>query len=203
MKIFRLSLEYNESYAFREYPKLTDYQRVHQELVPDFTGEATCHRRCTACGALLNKWDDVPPLLAVKKKSYDVGITYDGVLVVSERFMIAYESAKLSGLVFDKLPNDHRHFMVRAQRAVPFDSDRRKTRFINKCLVCGTFESVVGASPVYLRTGTDVGATEFVRTDLEFGTRDEQHPLLICGALAAQTLSASSLKGFTTVAIKE
>jgi hypothetical protein len=62
--VFRVSLQHNDSYAFRAYPPLTEYQRVHQELVPDMSG-ATLPRahRCETCGELTQKWEE--PLLGL------------------------------------------------------------------------------------------------------------------------------------------
>jgi hypothetical protein len=40
-----------------------------------------------------------------------------------------------------------------------------------------------------------LGDREFVRTDLEFGSLDEKHPLILCGVEAARVLRESQLKG--------
>jgi hypothetical protein len=202
MAIHRFSLQHNDSYAFHQYPELTNHQRVHQQLVPDFTGATiTGARRCPKCGHLLNKWDDPLSALVVKKKKYDIGLTYDGITVVSEKFKATYERAKLTGLVFRQLPRDQSFFAVRATKAVPFDAKRRKTEFIDRCSECGNFESVVGATPVLLQPGSAVAATELVRTDLEFGSDDEKSPLLLCGETAANELSAAKLRGVDLFAI--
>jgi hypothetical protein len=196
MSIYRFSLQFNDSYAFRDHPRLTGFQRVHQELIPDMSGAMRPGiRRCDACGALLGKWEEAPAGLVIKKRRYDIASTYDGVLVGSRRFKTTYEDGKLRGLVFRQLPDDVSFFAIWAERAVPFDADRRKTRFINPCSVCGHFESVVGATPVYLKSGALINAQELVRTDLEFGSDDEKSPLLICGEIAARTCSFAKLKG--------
>lgn len=186
----------NDSYAFREYPALTANQKIHQTVAPDMSG--TCRaelRRCESCGELLDKWNESLEGLILKKRKLDIGYTYDGVAVVSERFRTAYDVNALSGLTFRQLPDDPLFFAIRPERAVEFDGGRRGTRFINSCSKCGCYESVVGATPIYLKPNAEIGLREFVRTDLEFGSNDEKSPLLLCGESAAETLQAARLKG--------
>jgi hypothetical protein len=137
--------------------------------------------------------------LVIRKWKYDISITYDGIVVVSQRFKFLFESACLSGLQFRVLPDDAEFYAIHAGRVVAFDAERRITRFIKPCQQCGRFESVVGATPVYLKPGGEIDPREFVRTDLEFGSKDEKHPLLLCGNDAAQSLSRAKLRGLELV----
>lgn len=194
----------NDSYAFREYPQLTDNQRIHQEVLPDMSGKTNSGlHRCEACGDLLNKWEEPLSGLVVKKRKLDIGSTYDGVTIVSQRFKSVYEERDLSGLEFRQLPDDPDFHSIRAVRAVGFDAKRRRTRYINPCPKCGRFESVVGATPVYLKEGVEIGQREFVRTDLEFGSNDEKHSLLLCGEDAEDILNSTDLKGLDLIAIEQ
>ena len=204
MARFVVDCEDNDSYTFRDYPELPPSQRIHQELVPDMSGASRPgFRRCQTCRELLAKWDEPLSGLKLKKSRYDISATYDGVVVVSLRFKTICENAGLSGLTFQQLPNDPTFFAIRAKRAVAFDAERRKTRFINPCSKCGRFETVVGATPVFLKTGSRIGNREFVRTDLEFASGDEKHPLLLCGEVAAKSLSEAKLKGLDLCQIDE
>jgi hypothetical protein len=134
MQAFRFSLQHNDTYALREYPPLTENQRIHQEILPDMSGKARSGvHRCEACGDLLTKWDEPLTGVIVKKRKHDIGSTYDGVTLVSERFKAACESSNLSGLVFRQLPDDPAFYAILALRSVEFDAERRKTRFINPC----------------------------------------------------------------------
>jgi hypothetical protein len=202
MTAFRASLQHNDSYAFREYPPLTDYQRIHQEILPDMSGESRPGlRRCDGCGELLNKWDEPLTGLVVKNRKYDIGTTYDGVTIVSKRFNEAYEAANLSGLDFLQLPDDSEFFVIRPVREIAFEAERSQTRFINQCSLCERFESVVTPYD-YLKANSQIGYREFVRTDLEFGSGDEKHPLLLCGEFAANALNAAKLNGLDLIEIE-
>lgn len=192
----------NDTYAFRAYPRLTGNQHAHQGVVPDMSGDShEIIHRCGSCGELLSKWKE--PLLSViiKKRKHDLSITYDGVLIASEKFKSLYTEYGLSGLVFRELPDDPQFFSVMAGRVVGFDAERRKTRFLHRCQDCGRHESIVGATPVFLKEGCRVDDLEFVRTDLEFGSGDEKHPLIICGSTVAEVLLDAKLRGLELMPI--
>jgi hypothetical protein len=196
MRAFVIHGQDNDSYAFRAYPRDKAYLPVHQTLVPDMSGVSHPHvKRCETCGELTSKWDETLLGLVIKKRKWDISTTYDGVTIATHRFKSIYHSHDLSGLVFRQLPDDRDFFAINALKVVEFDAERRMTRFINPCPQCGHYESVVGATPVFLKEGSDFEPKEFVRTDLEFGSIDEKHPLLICGEFAAKTLSDAKLKG--------
>jgi hypothetical protein len=143
MPYYRVSLQHNDSYAFRGDPALTDNQRIHQELVPDMSGEVRSEpRRCAVCGALTSKWNEPLSELVIKKRTFDLSITYDGVLIASQRLKSIYDRNDLSGLVFRPLPHDPMFLAVYASRLVEFDFTRRNTRFIAHCSQCGQYESV-------------------------------------------------------------
>jgi hypothetical protein len=200
MPVFDVYGDETESYAFREPPTLTENQQVYQSLVPDMTGTSRPRiRRCGTCGELLAKWEEPLTGLVLNKRRYDLSSTYDGVVTVSKRFRIAFEAANLLGLDFLPLPSDPDFFAAHASRTVAFDADRRRTEFHKLCPECGHYESVVGASPGYLKPGNSVGPAEFVRTDLEFGSGDEKSPLLLCGEVAARALTRAKLKGLELI----
>lgn len=150
-------------------------------------------RRCASCGLLLDKWQEDLPGEALKRLRFDVSYSYDGVLVVSRRFRDLYEGSQMKGLEW--IPLGSRHFAVRAAQVVTFDAKRRGTRFINRCQVCGQYESVVGAAPAFLAESSAVDDLGFARTDLEFGSADEKAPVLICGDAAAEILRGARLRG--------
>lgn len=192
----------NDSYAFREYPSLTDNQRIHQEIVPDMSGASRPGlHRCDLCGKLMAKADEPLSGLVIKKRKYDVSCTYDGIDIVSQRFKTVYEVEHLSGLVFRQLPQDPAFFAIYASKIVEFDAERRETEFENLCARCGQYESVIGVTPAFLKPGSDIGEREFCRTDLEFGSDDDKSPLVICGGEAAEALRQARLKGLDLQAV--
>ncbi len=199
MCVYRLSIQDNDSYAFRDRPAIdenTYWYEIHQSVVPNMSGKPHSGlRRCATCGHLLAKWDETLTGLRIKKRRYDISCTYDGIDVVSHRFKEVCETNNLTGLKFIPLPDDPDFFQIQATEIVPFDAERRGTRFEKQCPTCGHFESVVGATPVCLKDGAKIPEKGFVRTDLEFATDDEKSPLLLCGQHAGDILNAAKLKG--------
>ena len=202
MEIYDISAWDADSYAFREFPELTEYQKIHQSVLPDMLGQedGRC-KRCPRCRALLDKWNEPLDRLRAGKRKLDFGTTYDGVNIVSPRFRSLYEIEKLSGLTFANLASDPDFFAIRPIRSVPFDAKKRGTRFLKLCTDCGIYESVVGATPVFLKGDPHIDSSEIVRTDLEFGTGDEKSPVLLCGELAAAVLNESGLRGIDLIPI--
>lgn len=167
-----------------------------------FFYERTDVRRCPACKHLLSKWDEDLTVVPIGKfRKYDVGSSYDGVTIFARRAKAIYEQAGMTGLRFTQLAHPDL-FAVQASATVNYDAARRGTRFDKKCDICGQFESVVGATPVYLKPNSYVSPLGFARTDLEFASGDGKHPLLICGDEAAAILKAAQLKGLDLEKVK-
>lgn len=156
-------------------------------------------RRCLKCGHLLDKWNEDISAVNIKKMSHDISYSYDGVLVVSRKFKSTYEDNNLTGLQI--VPLGHGYYSIYPMDEIQYDIEKRKTRFVNKCSCCGQYESVVGATPVFLKAYSEIPEMGFVRTDIEFGTLDEKHPLCICGQKAGEILLASKLKGIDVTVI--
>jgi hypothetical protein len=193
MNGYRLSIDDNQSYAFRESPHLTSNQQIHQALVPDMTGAPRASvSRCWQCGELLTKWDEPLDGLKIKKRRYDISVTYDGIDVASKRFKEIYESNALVGFKFIRLPDDPDFYQIQAELVVALDPIG--SRFEKQCPVCGIYESVICPSEKLLE-GQTIPDRAFARSDLEFASNDEKHPLLFCGPAAGEVLKNANLKG--------
>jgi hypothetical protein len=121
----------------------------------------------------------------------DASYTYDGYLIVSERFR---SLAAGDGVRFHELPSAPGFYSVVVDNVVQFDTARRRTTFERRCRECDRFFVVAGATPVFLKVTEPLPDT-LHRTDIEFGTGDEQHPLIIIGPGLAEALRAASLTG--------
>jgi hypothetical protein len=158
--------------------------------------------RCPACKQLLTKWEEDLTVVPIKKfRKLDVGGSYDGIMVFSRRAKAIYEQAGMTGLRFMPLAHPDL-FAIQANDIVQYDAHRRGTQFERKCAVCGRYDAVAGATPVYLTPDSTVAPLGFARTDVEFGSRDEKSPLFICGAEAAKILKEAKLKGLYLEKVK-
>ena len=152
-------------------------------------------RSVAAVRFIFKKMDYVPIKLKLEKRSLDISATYDGLLIVREKFRALFIENEWRGLEFRALPLEPGFYQIVASERVEFDYYRRNTRFSDKCEQCGEFRSVAGATPAFLGENRTIPAKHFVRTDLEFGTGLEKSPLLICGTEVGQALRSAKLKG--------
>lgn len=142
---------------------------------------------CATCGRKTDS-EFVDPKYKAKRRRWDVGGTYDGYVVVSKRFREFCRKQRWKGMSFLPIPGDTDFFVLRLSNVLTFDSKRRKTRFEDPCPTCGEFYNVIGANPVYLCGVTQPIEEGFFRSDLEFASGPEQHPLILVGIGTADKL---------------
>jgi hypothetical protein len=154
--------------------------------------------RCPRCGfALDHAW--INPRFKLNVKRWDVSGTYDGRLIVSQRFRNVLGDR---GAVYGDLPTEPSFFTLRAEKQVEFDADRRRTRFTHFCDECRRFTQAAGATPVFLKDEARL-PDELRRTDILFGSDNGQHPLLLVGPGLAADLRRADLAGLELHAIDD
>jgi len=132
---------------------------------------------CFVCGFVLNHgW--INEKFSLKHEQWDISFTYDAYCIVSTRFRDVLGNDR--GAIYRALPSEPSLFVLDAIEAVAFDGQRRKTRFENFCEGCGRYRQVIGSTPVFLET-TEPLPDRLLRTDIEFGSADALHPLLLVG----------------------
>jgi hypothetical protein len=145
---------------------------------------------CPTCGLATDRtWIDPEFRPAVGR--FDASYTYDGYLIVSERLRSVAESPQAR---FISLPSAPGFYSLVIEAVVPFDVERRNTVFEKPCATCGRFYAVAGATPVFLKLEDPV-PDELFRTDVEFGTGNEQCPIPVLGQGLAERLRSANLAG--------
>src|SRR5262249_53131086 len=99
-----------------------------------------------------------------------------------------------AGTRFIDLPRAAGFSVLEVQDVVRFDTARRRTRFEQPCAACGRHLVVAGATPAFLRIDGALPDRLFP-ADVECGTGNEQHPLVIAGPGLADRLAAARLEG--------
>lgn len=154
--------------------------------------------RCSTCGfALDHTW--INPHFTLSVKRWDVSATYDGYMIVSQRFRDALGDR---GAVYGDLPAEPSFFTLRAEEQVAFDAERRRTRFTHFCDECQRFTQIAGATPVFLKEEARL-PDELRRTDIVFGSNDGQHPLLLVGPGLGADLRRADLAGLDLLTIDD
>lgn len=146
---------------------------------------------CTECGRPLGTNGVNPDF--VPRRRLDVSSTYDNRTIVSSRVAIMLDGR---GGLLTELPRAPGFFELRASDILAFDFEAVGTRFVDRCSTCGRYHDVVGITPVILRKPHPLPLPDrLFRTDLEFGSGDEQNPLLLVGPGLGQELLAAELSG--------
>jgi hypothetical protein len=140
---------------------------------------------------LVNDRAWIDPAFELRNTRFDASYTYDGYLIVSRRFRAIAETP---GALFIDLPSCPGFYSLVIDNLVQFDAVRRKTTFEQPCAECGRFFVVAGAKPAFLMISSALDDALY-RTDLEFGTGDEQHPLVVMGPGLAERLREANLAG--------
>lgn len=125
---------------------------------------------CPTCG-LVTQLDWINPTFQLRRTDLDISYTWDLAPIVSERFVDC--SRAFPGGRFLPLPSAPGFALFIVDPMVPFDANRRRTTFEDRCPACGRFGQIAGADPVYLKRGT-VLPRGFSRTDVEFGSTRER-----------------------------
>ena len=79
----------------------------------------------------------VPRSLGVRRPVYDACGTYDGRLIVSQKFKDFHDRHGCGPPEFRLVNRRRRWYMFRPTRVLEFDADRRGTRFRRHCAMCG------------------------------------------------------------------
>jgi hypothetical protein len=147
--------------------------------------------KCEGCGYRLD-FSPTNRKYVLKKCKDAISATYDGQTIISKAFKEFCELNEYLGIKFGAFENDPNHFHLTLTHIVKFDSIRRKTRFEKLCPQCGNYESIVGATPVYLLVDKSL-EDGFYRSDLIFASGNEKHPLTLVGIETKAKLIAAGL----------
>jgi hypothetical protein len=142
---------------------------------------------CRTCG---RKTDPkyVNPKFKAKRRTWDISATCDGYDIVSKRFRTFCQKHGWAGMTFVPLPADKDFFVLRLSKVLALDSKRQGVRFEDRCPTCRAFYNVIDEGPVCLRGVTEPIQEGFFRSDLEFASGPEQHPLILVGVGTAAKL---------------
>lgn len=146
---------------------------------------------CQDCGYKTDLYF-INPTFRVKRRVYDLSVTYDGYTIASIKFVEACKRFNLEGVEFISLPSDTEYFLLKPTVITRFDSETRKTRFNNLCSHCGFYNSVAGATPAFLLSEPN---TDLSGTDVVFGSGNSRSRMLIATERAKKVLTAEKLKG--------
>ena len=146
---------------------------------------------CNVCGYKTDPFF-VDPEFRLKHSTYDFSYTYDGYAIVSDRFRAVVEDRGLSGADYVTLPRAPGFYVLVPNSMVEFDAARRKTRFESWCPACQHYGSIAGATPAFLK---ELPQSDFSRTDVEFGSGNERHYMVVVSERTKEALEDADISG--------
>jgi hypothetical protein len=93
---------------------------------------------CPTCGRKTDP-EFVNLKYKAKRRTWDIGATYDGYDIVSKRFREFCRKQRWEGMTFLPLPADKEFFVLRLSKILAFDSKRCGTRFEDRYPKCKAF----------------------------------------------------------------
>lgn len=177
----------SQGYSLSGYDNDSHMCSSTDRVFDDVGGLAVCPR----CGYRTD-FNYINERFRVKRRTNDISYTYDGYCIVSLKFKEACERAHFQGLRFVQLPGDQEYFHLVPNCVVEFDSEKRKTKLVKKCEVCGNYEAVAGATPAFIKGEL---TADICKTDILFGSGNAKHPLILITKRAKEVFDREKLKG--------
>ena len=157
---------------------------------------------CPKCGRKIDP-AYIDPCFKLSKRRLDIGSTYDGYTIVSEKFKAFCESRNVKDVEFVVLPSQPEHYRLVAHNILKVDTEKSQgLRFLYHCDLCQKYAGVFGTGGLRFK-GVDSPITQGIfRSDLEFAQAHEQSPLIVAGNELAASMKASGLRGLSLTKIE-
>lgn len=147
---------------------------------------------CTSC--IRNNY--IPKSVNIKYFNLDGSYTYDGQLIVSQKFKSWYMENGFKDSDFYCVDKEKHLFSFKPNSTLIFDVVKREVVFDEYCQTCHQYEEIAGANPVFLENVDNEILDGFFRTDVEFGSGREKSPIIILGTKTYKNLKKAKLTGF-------
>lgn len=150
---------------------------------------------CPKCG---RKTDPhfIDPSFELYKKSLDISSTFDGYMIVSERFKGFCESLRIDGVEFIALPSQPKHHWLVVRNILEVDTiESAGIRFLYYCDLCQNYAGVFGTDGLRFKGIESPIMNGIYRTDLKFAQAHEQQPVIVIGTEVAAAMKEVRFKG--------
>lgn len=160
----------------------------------EFYENAPAEVFCPNCADILDS-EYAPRDLTAEAVHFDLVSTRDGHIVVSQKFKDFCHRIGIPDLDLARVNDTPLLYDLRPRAIVTYDVDCGPPRFEKKCPVCGRHESVVGPRYSCIK-GVDLPITDGIyRTDLEFASGQEKHPIIYVGLATAELMKKERFRG--------
>ena len=158
--------------------------------------------RCPTCKFVTNR-DYIPPTFRLRRKQYDLSVTFDHIHIVSERFRQFCRDNAFPSVEFRRLPANESHHVMLSTRIVLIDRSRTELVFEDLCEECKRYASTGGSLPIFLLGVQESLPTGIYATDVSFGSWDEREPFLIVSPDVRDLIELEGFKGISYTPISK
>nr|WP_319998177.1 hypothetical protein [uncultured Draconibacterium sp.] len=148
---------------------------------------------CGSCGYPLKQV--VCAEFKLNKRNMDVSYTWDGYLIVSERFVKFCNEQGYSNASFEKLQKEPQFYWFNVEETIALDYKKRGVQFLNLCKECNNYAEVIGAAPSFISDLTMLDEKSFYKSEYSFGSFERKTPLILLGTNTAKELTKQIFKG--------
>jgi hypothetical protein len=180
--------------------KLLGYYLSSPDIDAHFFESAPDSVFCQSCSTVLDKSYIPSRIKLYSGRLPDLGGTYDGQDMCSQRFKDFSEEEGLE-VDFYAIDMGKPFYHFRPKKIVKYDTLRRKTRFIKPCATCGNHAEVIGSIPVYFSEIFEPLQSGIYRTDVEFGSGSQKSFKVIIGLSTREKMVAQKFRGCTLTPI--
>lgn len=149
---------------------------------------------CKRCGDIVDR-DYAPSNLNAEIMLVDMVYTRDGHLIISQKFKELVQRSAIPGVDLIRVNQTPPLYDFQPRLIIPYDVACHPPRFENCCECCGIFESVIGPRYSCLEGVDEPIEQGIYRTDLEFASGREKHPIIIVGVQTAPLFKREKLRG--------
>lgn len=148
------------------------------------------------CPICHNTIEQIPDTMyKVRKRKGDVFGTYDGFIIVTEKFKQFCEERNYPHLIFTPFVKSPGYYFFLPQDIYQLDYERREVKFTNKRSCCGCYDEVTGCFN-YKAVGFSMPTNDFIcRAEYFFGSYSSKGPVIIVGLETAVEMKKYGLKG--------
>jgi hypothetical protein len=138
---------------------------------------------CTSCKKVIDRKDVIQIAIPFYKSRFSrlFYYTWDGVPIVSKRFVDIYQKYNLNGLTFYLIPRLKDYYVMQCDNVVRFDTKANPNFEMTKvCGMCGRPDGAYRPYPYKIIDEDElkINPLTFYESDIEFGDKHTQSPLL-------------------------
>ena len=165
-------------------------------LFPEGWGKTVCE----VLDYIENRENYLNTNFKVKRANLNLSYTYDSALIVSQKFRDFCLRNDYKGLEFHPLKKQTNLYLFKTKNIIEFDSKRRGTQFEEYQEDCKMYNSIAGATPIYLKSEKII-SDGIYRTDIRFGGGYEQSPFIIIGVETFKKMKLEKMKDIDFIKI--